>query len=127
MPPQRNRSLILLVLLVVLVFIYNFGSGLYVAEGIEPLPTFEFLYRGALLCGVVWWLDAESGRSAVKRIYCSGLLVSIGLFIIVPYHLFKTRGLKGFIPLLALLASFIVAYILGVVVHLLFWKQAAIQ
>ena len=110
----------MLVLLAVLVFVYNFAAGLYLARGVEPSPTVEFLYTSAFLCGVVWWLNAEAGRSAVKPVYCRGLLVAVGWLIIIPYHLLKTRGVKGIIPLAALAGSFVVAHISALVVHLIF-------
>lgn len=119
MTTGQKHSLIMLVLLALLVFVYHFGAGIYYVNQLEPLPTFEFLYHAGFLCGVIWWLRADAGTSAVKPVYCSGLLVSIGWFIIIPYHLFKTRGVKGFIPLLALTGSFFVAYILTVIVYLL--------
>jgi hypothetical protein len=110
----------MLVLLMILVFIYNFAAGVYDAQGVELLPTVEFLYTAAFLCGVVWWLNAEAGTSAVKRVYCGGLLVGIGWLIIIPYHLLKTRGARGFIPLVGLAASFVVAHISALVVYLIF-------
>lgn len=110
----------MLVLLAILVFIYNFGAGVYYAQEMEPLPTVEFLYTSAFLCGVVWWLDAEAGKSAVKPVYCRGLLVSIGWLIIIPYHLLKTRGVKGLIPLVALVGSFVVAHIAAFIVYVIF-------
>ncbi len=88
---ERNTSLPLLALLGILVFIYHFGVGIYYACGLEPLPSFEFLYTAAFLCGVVWWLKAEARRYAVKPVYCLGLLVSIGWLIIIPYHLFRSH------------------------------------
>ena len=110
----------MLVLLGVLVFVYHLGVGIYYARGLEPLPAFEFLYTGAFLCGVVWWLRAEAKSSPVARIYCEGLLVSMGWLFIIPYHLLKTRGIKGLIPLFALIGTFVAAYVLAVVVYLLF-------
>lgn len=106
---ERKSSLIMLVLLGALVFVYNVGAGIYYVNGLEPLPTFEFLYNAAFLCGVVWWLQAEARETAVQRVYCSGLLVGAGWLIIIPYHLLKTRGTRGLIPLFALIGSFIVA------------------
>lgn len=107
----------MLVLLGILVFVYHFGMGIYYTWGLEPSPTFEFLYFAAFLCGVVWWLKAEARRYPVKPLYCPGLLVGYGWIIIIPYHLFKTRGVKGLIPLLALVGSILAAYLLAVVVY----------
>jgi len=115
---DRSSSLPMLVLLVVLVFVYRFGIITYQAWDLEPSPTFEFLYTAAFLCGFVWWLKAEARTSAAKDVYCLGLLVGTGWIIMIPYHLFKTRGLRGFIPLLALLLSFITAYLLAVFVYM---------
>jgi hypothetical protein len=115
-----KASLIMLVLLGFLVFIYHLGVGIYYLRGVETLPAFEFLYTAGFLCGVVWWLQAEARSSAVKRVYCPGLLVGIGWLIIIPYHLLKTRGIRGFIPLSALLGCFLFAYILAAVVYAIF-------
>jgi hypothetical protein len=101
----------MLVLLIILIFIYHIGAAIYYAQGVEPLPTFEFLYHAAFLCGVVWMLRAETKRSAVTSIYCQGMLVGIGWLIIIPYHLLTTRGVKGLIPVFALLGSFLIARI----------------
>jgi hypothetical protein len=110
------------VLLGVLVFVYHFGVGIYYGRGLEPLPVFEFLYSAGFLCGVVWWLKAETRRSAVKGVYCSGLLVGIGWLIIIPYHLLKTRGVRGFVPLLALIGSLLAAHILAALIYIVFWN-----
>lgn len=107
----------MLILLGLLVFVYTFGAGIYAIIGSEPLPAFEFLYHAAFFCGVVWWLRADPGRSAVKPVYCSGLLVGIGWLFIMPYHLLKTRGASGLIPLAALIGSFVIAQILIVVFY----------
>lgn len=40
--------------------------------------------------------------------------------VIVPYHLFKTRGVRGLIPLFALLGSFLAAHLLAVFVYMTF-------
>lgn len=119
---ERNASRPFLVLVGILVFVYHFVVGIYYARGLETLPAFEFLYTAAFLCGVVWWLKAEARTSAVKRVYCPGLIVGIGWLIIIPYHLLKTRGVRGLIPLLGLIGSFLVAHILAVLVYMIFWN-----
>lgn len=108
------------VLLVILVFVYHLGIGIYFVWGLEPSPTFEFLYSSSFLCGVVWWLRAEAKTSTVKEVYCLGLLVGVGSMVMIPYHLLKTRGVKGFLPLLALIGSFLAAYLLTAFAYLAF-------
>jgi hypothetical protein len=109
----------MLILLGILTFVYHFGIGIYSAHGVEPLPAFEFLYTAAFLCCVVWWLRAEDRRCALKHVYCVGLLVGVGWIIIIPYHLFKTRGVRGMVPLSALLGLVLVGHILAVFVYMI--------
>ena len=108
----------MLVLLVLLIFVYTFGAGVYLIYGLEPSPTLEFLYHAGFFTGVIWWLQADAEKSVVTRVYCPGLLVSSGYLIMIPYHLIKTRGAKGLIPLLVLIASYVIAYMLTVVLYL---------
>jgi len=117
---EQKRSLIMLVLVCVLVFVYHLGHGFYYARGLEPLPTFDFLYMAGFLCGVVWCLRGDTKSSPVVPIYCAGLLVGIGWLFIIPYHLFKTRGVVGLIPLLAFIGVVVSARILAAVVYLVF-------
>jgi len=115
---ERKKSLIMLVLLCVGIFIYNLGLGIFSARGLEPLPTFEFLYSAIFPCGVVWWLRAEIQSSPVTRLYCAGLLVGAAWPIIIPYHLLKTRGVRGLLPLLALIGTFVIAKVLAISIYL---------
>jgi len=108
----------MLVLLGASIFIYHLGLGILEARALEPLPSFEFLYRAIFLCGVVWWLRAETESSPVTRIYCAGVMTITAWPIIIPYHLLKTRGVRGLLPLLALIGAFIFARILGTIIFL---------
>jgi hypothetical protein len=115
---EQKRSLIMLVLLGTLIFVYHLGLGILNDRGLEPLPSVEFLYIAMCYCGVVWWLRAEAKRSAVTQIYCPGLMAITAWPIIIPYHLLKTRGVRGLLPLLALIGTFILARILATVIYL---------
>ena len=85
----------MLILLGVLVFVYNLGVGIYYSLGLERSAAFEYLYTVAFIWAVVWWLRAEAKSSPVARIYCEGVVVGYGWIFIIPYHLLKTRGVKG--------------------------------
>ena len=113
----------MLVLLIILIFLYHTGAAIYYAQGLEPLPAFEFLYHAAFLWGVVWLLRAETKRSAVTSIYCEGMLVGLGWLIIIPYHLLTTRGVRGLIPVFALLGSLLISRIFLDLFYLVFSGQ----
>lgn len=117
---ERLSSLAMLVLLVISLFVYSIGSGIYLGLGLEPSATLEFLYTVVFLCSLVWWLKAEARRYKIGLVYCPGLLVGFGWAIIIPYHLLKTRGVRGFIPLGALIGSYLVAQVLAILAYLFF-------
>ena len=110
----------MLILLAILIFIYNFAAMFYQLSRMEPLPTVEFLYIVALPCGIVWWFRSEKRKSAVTHVYCEGVIAYYGFAFTVPYHLLKTRGVKGLLPLLALVASYIGSQVLAVITYFVF-------
>lgn len=107
----------MLILLAILIFIYHFIAMFYLLARIEPSPTVEFLYLAALPCGIVWWFRSEKRKSAVSHLYCDGLMACYGCLFTVPYHLLKTRGVKGLLPLLALVGSYLASQVLAVTVY----------
>ena len=117
---ERKTSLIILVLLIALMIVYHTGLIIYSVLGEEPLPTFEFLYRFGFLCGVVWFVKAEADRSVVARVYCPGVTVGMGWFFLLPYHLLKSRGVRGLIPLFALVGTYLALEVLGAIVYATF-------
>lgn len=116
----------MLILLAILIFIYNFATTFYFMSGTEPSPSVEFLYAAAFPCAAIWWLRSDVHKSAITPMYCHGVLMGAGWFAMIPYHLLKTRGVKGFLPLLLLIGSFLVARIMaGVVGFVLFPNRFA--
>ena len=107
----------MLILLAILIFIYHFVAMFYNLRGIEPSATVEFLYIAAVPCGVGWWLRSDKHRSVAQQVYCQGLMASYGALFIVPYHLLKTRGVKGLLPLLLLVGSYLGSQILAVIFY----------
>ena len=108
----------MLVLLGALIFIYHLDLGILKDRGLEPLPALEFLYPAMFYCGVVWWLRAEAKKSPVTQMYCPGLMAITAWPIIIPYHLLKTRGVRGLLPLFALIGTFVFARALATIIYL---------
>ena len=115
----------MLVLFAILIFIYNFTASLYLMAGVEPLPTVEFLYIAAFPCGAIWWFRSETQKSDLQRVYCHGIVINYGWFVIIPYHLLKTRGWKGLVPVFALVVTYIAAIMLAWVVYVVFLMPRA--
>lgn len=109
----------MLVLFAILIFVYNFAAVFFFASGVELSPAVEFLYAAAFPCAAIWWLRSDAHRSSVTSLYCQGIMMGAGWFVIIPYHLLKTRGAKGFLPLLLLVGSFLTAQFAAVVVYVI--------
>ena len=117
MNTERKSSVIMLVLLAVMMVVYHVGVIIYFVLGEEPLPTFEFLYTFGFLCGIIWFLKAEADRSEVARAYCPGVTIGMVWVFLLPYHLLKSRGVRGLIPLFALIGTWLALQVLSVIVN----------
>jgi hypothetical protein len=104
----------MLLLFAALIFIYNAGSTALRLHGAEPSAATELFYQAAFICGAGWWLQRERER---QRLYCQGLLLQVGWPIFIPYYLFKSRGRRGFIPILILVGAFIVGQFGAAVIY----------
>lgn len=110
----------MLVLLAVMMVVYHVGIMIYFVLGEEPLPTFEFLYMFGFLCGIVWFFKAESERSEVARAYCPGVTIGMAWVFLLPYHLIRSRGVRGLIPLFALGGTWLVLQITDGIVRVMY-------
>lgn len=117
---DRKSSVIMLVLLVAMMIVYHVGVIIYFVLGEEPLPAFEFLYTVGFICGVVWFLKAEAERSAAARAYCPGVTIGMGWIFLLPYHLIKSRGVRGLIPLAAVVGTYLALQILAAIVYVFY-------
>jgi len=109
----------MLVLLAVLVFFSSVSHTFFSLEHLEFPVLAEGLYRIAFIWAVGWWIREENRRHRIAPLYCDGLLISIGWLVLIPYYLFKTLGLKGFIPLFTLIVVFVAGSIVGGLAYLL--------
>jgi len=124
--PEQKTSFIMLVLLIAMMVVYHVGLMIYGVLGEEPLPTFEFLYRYGFICGVVWFLTAESERCDLGRLYCPGVTLGMGWLFLLPYHLVKSRGVRGLIPLFGLFGTYLALQMLAAIVYVIFSGQAVL-
>ncbi|HEY6186067.1 MAG TPA: hypothetical protein VIW80_00205 [Pyrinomonadaceae bacterium] len=94
-------------------------AGIYISRGIELPPAFTFLYPLSLLWVIGWWLQKDSRKHGVAWIFDMGLFLSIAWPFIMPYYLFKTRGMKAFLPILAFIGLYLGGYVMGAVIYAL--------
>jgi hypothetical protein len=118
---NRLRSLFSapVVALCIFVLLTNILNVLYFAYGFEPSGVFDVLH-GLSFWGILcWWFREDSKKFGVSWILDIGYFLYIAWIFIIPYHLFKTRGVKGFITILLFTGIFAAAYLLSLIVYFL--------
>ncbi|CAN5310069.1 hypothetical protein BH20ACI2_BH20ACI2_07010 [soil metagenome] len=70
------------------------GTAGRAAEGVEILSGLSFIWL------IWWWLRDDSRKRNIWWVLDLGFFLFLTWFAILPYHLFKTRGLSAFIPIL---------------------------
>jgi hypothetical protein len=84
-------------------FVYTFAVQfidlIYVTYEMALPPVFEFLSPFAFLGFICWWFKADSERHRIRWPMDMGMFLHSAWFLLVPYHLFRTRGLRAFISI----------------------------
>src|SRR5215213_8386035 len=94
----------------------NVGAALYAARGIEPSSSFQTLYYVGTAWLVAWWVLADCRRLGMTVSIDHGWFVFMTWPISLPYHLFKTRGMRGWLALLGSRAMFAVTYVISILI-----------
>ena len=97
--------------------IANVGAALYAAHGLQPSGGFIFLTYVGFGLGVAWWIHADSRRLGIRELIDQGWFVYVGWPVVLPYHLFKTRGSRGALTLLGLVGLYLLTYALSMLVY----------
>jgi hypothetical protein len=108
------RNLSPTVLLYSFVVITQFAYGLYLGQQIEAPPAFTLLHWAAQLWIIGWWLRTDSRKRGVVWVYDLGFFLCIAWPFVVLYYLVKTRGTKGLLVILAFIAAYVGATIVGI-------------
>jgi len=97
----------------------NILNVLYFAYGFQPSPFYEALSALGFWGILCWWLRADSKKFGYTWFLDIGFFVYVAWVLIIPYYLFKTRGVRAFITMLLFAGIFIAAYLLSLIVYFL--------
>jgi hypothetical protein len=106
-----------LILIVVFLLITHIADSIYYAYEIEPSGAFAILSYVFLFSLIGYWLEKDSKRYGVKWMLDMGFFLYLAWPVIIPYHLFKTRGIKAFLTILAFIGIYIGTYLIGLLVY----------
>jgi hypothetical protein len=102
-------------------FVVQFVSVLYSAREAALPALFEFLNQFASIGFICWWIRDDSRRAGVSWPLDLGMFLFAAWPVIVPYHLFKTRGLRGSLGILAFIGIHLAAWLVAVAVAIILW------
>jgi hypothetical protein len=106
-------------LLGVFFLIANLGNALYAAHGLQPSGGFVLLFYVGFGFAAALWMHADSRRLAIREDIDQGWFVYLAWPVLLPYHLFKTRGKRGAVTLLGLVGLYVATYLASLLVFLL--------
>jgi hypothetical protein len=101
------------------VIVSQTDHGLHLSNGTEPPFAFTALGPFIYVWIIGWWMQTDCRKRGVTWLLDMGFFLSIAWPFIVPYHLFKTRGIRGFIPILVFVGIFLGATLMGVILGVL--------
>lgn len=112
-----------LIMLCVFLVIAQLINGLYFYRGVAPSNAFSLLYSVCFFLLIGWWLKEDNKTYRIKWVYDIGFFLYLAWMFIIPYYLFKTRGIKGFITILSFVGLLLGTYLIGVIVAMLLSLQ----
>jgi hypothetical protein len=99
--PDKKRLYYRCLPIIIIGFVIFFQSvqGVYAANDMTPPGAFEFLSYLGLFWLVGDWFSRDSKEYKVKWAYDMGFFLYVAWPILIPWYLFKTRGLSSAFPI----------------------------
>lgn len=104
-------------LLYLFLLISQVCNSIFYANGIEPSDRFQTIYNLGFLLIITVWLKKDYQKYKEPWHIDSGLFVFLFWYLLIPFHLFKTRGIKGFLPILFFLAIYLSTYLFSLLIY----------
>lgn len=116
---SRFRSLFSAPVIVFCAFVVfaQVTSVLYFAYELELPSTFDVWHALGFWGILCWWLREDSKKYGVGWVLDMGFFLYVAWIFILPYHLFKTRGVRAFTTILLFIAIFVAANLLSLIVY----------
>lgn len=113
---STSRISVYAIFFIIFLLLSNIANSLYIGLAIQPSPAFSLLSTVCLFWIIGWWAIEDGKNYEPNWIYGWGLFLYVGVWFIVPFYLFKTRGSKAFLTILAFSVIYFGSYILGLIV-----------
>jgi hypothetical protein len=118
---ERPRKISVSVLLLWLfMLISQIAAGVYAGFEVEPSGGFVTLQYVVLFWLVGDWLMKDNRQHHIDWVFDMGFFLYLAWPLIIPFYLFKTRGVKALLIIAGFIAGYLGAWFLGMVCSFLF-------
>ncbi len=93
------------------------GTAFYSSAPVEPLPIVGFVLAVAPLFAVIAWLQKDARRTGVGAVQDLGFFLWLAWPVLIPWYVWRTRGLGGWKLLIGLLTCVVSAYAVAIIVY----------
>ncbi len=87
-------------------FLANTIGGLYLGFSIQPSQAFRLVYFLIFWGALSWWFIGDSKDHGWVWLQSWGVFLYLAGWLVFPYYLFKTRGVKALLILLFLVGLY---------------------
>lgn len=95
-------------------------NSIFFANGIEPSFEFQTIYNLGFFLILTYWYKNDCQNYQEPWLIDSGLFVYLFWFLLLPFHLFKTRGIKAIWTILIFLGIYLSAYLISLIFYYLY-------
>lgn len=99
-------------------------GSLYESWLSEPPLAYSYLLHFAHASILLWWLKEDTRNADETLPLDYGFFLYLAWFVIIPYHLFATRGLRGFVGIFGYIAAILAGWLTAVLIVLFLQSQA---
>lgn len=100
----------------ILVSTGNFAMGLHYGLAIQRSPAFDVVYSIAFWVILSWWFIFDSEIHGWKWLHSWGIFLYATGWLVVPYYLFRTRGVRALLIILFFVGLYFGTQLFGLVI-----------
>lgn len=93
------------------------ASGMYEAAQVEPVPAFILISQLGFFWALACWLQRDMDSQAIRWAVDVGFFLYLGWLFVLPYYLFKTRGPRAALVILAFVAVYLGSLAAGIAAY----------
>jgi hypothetical protein len=105
-------------------FVFQFVATFIGAFQADPSGLLNTLGSLAFFWLIAWWFEEDSKRRGVIWPMDIGMFIYYGWIVLLPFHLFRTRGARALIGILGLVGVAVAGWLTAAITIAIFWYDS---